>query len=103
MRIGLLPHNVDVFESSLAIESDIGQVLSEKSEAFAEKKNGDEREDDDGDESVAAEEKLDRLVGRNITRACGVLRGKARRQFGNGVHAGRNDAVASVGATTSLV
>ena len=51
MRIGLLAHDIDVFQSSLAIEPDVGQVLSEKSEALAEKENRDERENNDGEKA----------------------------------------------------
>ena len=60
-------NDIDVFETGLPIEAKVGQVLSEESETFAEKKNRDQREDDDGDERVAAEESLIALFERRLS------------------------------------
>ena len=49
-------NDVDVFETGLPIKPQVREVLSEEPEAFAEKENRDQGEDDDGDEGVAAEE-----------------------------------------------
>ena len=59
-------NDIDVFETSLAIEAKVGQVLTKESETFAEKENRDQGEDDDGDQRVAAEKRLDALLERRL-------------------------------------
>jgi hypothetical protein len=61
LRCGV-PNDVDVFETGLTIEPQVRQVLAEESEAFAEKKDRDQRQHDDRDERVPTEEKLDALL-----------------------------------------
>ncbi len=63
MSVGRFAHDVDVFETGAAIQPDVAQILPEKPETFAEKKDGDERQNDNGDERVAAEKGLDEIVG----------------------------------------
>ena len=57
-------NDVDVFEAGLTVEPQVRQVLPEEAEAFAKKKNRDQREDDDRDERIPAEENLDGLLDR---------------------------------------
>jgi hypothetical protein len=61
--IGGVTHDIDVFEAGVAIQPDVAQILSEKSETFAEKKDSDEPENNNGDERVTPEEGLDEIVG----------------------------------------
>jgi len=56
--LGLGSNDVDVLEAGGAIESEVAQVFPEKTETFAAQKNRDQREDDDRDDCVAAEEYL---------------------------------------------
>src|SRR5437016_8642795 len=63
MGVGGVTHDIDVFEPGAAIQPDVTQILPEKPETFAEKKDGDEPENDNGDERVAAEKGLDEIVG----------------------------------------
>jgi hypothetical protein len=63
VSVGRVAHDVDVFETGVAVQPDVTQILPEKSEPFAEKKDGDERQHDNGDERVAAEKGLDEIVG----------------------------------------
>src|SRR6476469_9017795 len=51
------------FEAGAAIQPDVVQILPEKPETLAEKKDGDERQHDNGDDRVAAEKGLDEIVG----------------------------------------
>jgi hypothetical protein len=63
------PDDIDVFEAGLAIEPKVRQVLSEEAETFAKKENRDQGEDDDRNESVAAEERLDALFDGSLDAA----------------------------------
>jgi hypothetical protein len=58
------PDNIDIFEPGGAIDSQVAQVFTEETEAFAEKENRDEGKDDDRDHGVAAKEIFDRAVGK---------------------------------------
>ena len=62
MSVGRVPHNIDVFETGPTIKADVGQILPEKSETFAEKKDCDEPENNNGDERVAPKKALDEIV-----------------------------------------
>jgi hypothetical protein len=62
VSIGRVTHDIDVFETGVAIQPNIAQILPEKPEAFPEKKDGDEREDDNGDERVASKKGLNENV-----------------------------------------
>jgi hypothetical protein len=53
------PDDVDVFEAGLAIQPKVRQVLSEEAKTFPEEKDCDQGENDDRNEGVAAEERLD--------------------------------------------
>src|ERR1043165_6057666 len=55
-------NDVHVFQARLAVEPQVRQVLPEESEALAKKKDRDEGENDDSDERVPAEERLDDLL-----------------------------------------
>ena len=74
-------NDIDVFEAGLAIEAKVCQVLTKESETFAEKENRDQREHDDGDERVAAEERFDALLERRLR----PPRGGARRNKSAGI------------------
>jgi hypothetical protein len=50
----------------LPIKSKVRQVLSEESETFPEKENRDQREDNDRNQRIAAEERLDPLLERAV-------------------------------------
>jgi hypothetical protein len=63
VSVSRVAHDVDVFETGTAIQPDVAQILPEKPETFAEKKDGDERQDDNGDERVAPKKGLDEIVG----------------------------------------
>jgi len=63
VSVSRIAHDVDVFETGAAIQPDVAQILPEKPEPFAEKKDGDERENDNGDERVAPKKGLDEIVG----------------------------------------
>src|SRR5207237_8715043 len=56
-------HDIDVFEAGAAIQPDVAQILSEKPETFAEKKDSDEPENNNGDERVTPEKGLNKIVG----------------------------------------
>src|SRR5437588_3876587 len=62
MSVGCVTHDVDIFETGAAIQPDVAQILPKKAESFAEKKDGDERQHDNGDEGVAAEKCLNKIV-----------------------------------------
>jgi hypothetical protein len=62
---------------ALAIQPDVTQILPEKPEPFAEKKDGDERQNDNGDERVAAEKGLDEIVGAPAANVIGATIGGA--------------------------
>ena len=74
-------NDIDVFEARLAVEPQVREVLPKKPEAFAEKKNGDQRENDDRDERVPAKERLDGLLNRVL----GAARFRAARDEDTGV------------------
>ena len=63
MSVSRVAHDVDVFETGATIQPDVAQILPEKPETFAEKKDGDEPENDNGNEGVAPEKRLDEVVG----------------------------------------
>src|SRR5205814_1072699 len=63
VSVARVAHEVDVFEPGAAIQPDITQILPEKPETFAEKKDGDERQNDNGDERVAPKKGLNEIVG----------------------------------------
>ena len=69
MGLGLATNDVHVFQTGTAIESKIGQVLAKKPEAFAKKKNRDQRQHNDRNQGVAPEESLNRCFGTNTTAA----------------------------------
>ena len=56
-------HDIDVFETGAAIQPDVAQILSEKPETFAEKKDSDEPENNNSDERVTAKKGLNKIVG----------------------------------------
>ena len=60
--LGLRSNDIDILEAGGAIESQVAQVFPEKTETFAEQENRDQREDDDRDDRVAAEEILNRSL-----------------------------------------
>src|SRR5437763_582892 len=62
MCVGCLAHDVEVLEPDPPIETDVMQVLAEKSEAFAEKKYSDECQHHHGDEGIATEHRLDETI-----------------------------------------
>ena len=66
MLRGDIANDVHIFESRLPIKPQIGEILPEKSKPFAEKEDGNQREYDHGDESVAAKERLDYLFPRPL-------------------------------------
>ena len=64
MTLGLIPNDVDVFQTGAAIEPKIRQVLAEKSKALAKEENCDQGEDHNRNQRVAAEERFDRRFRR---------------------------------------
>ena len=88
-------NDIDIFETGLAIEPKVGQVLPEESETFAEKENGDQREHDDGDERVAAEERLDALLDGRLRAARCRSRRNESAGIGDAFHAERTFAETS--------
>ncbi len=83
---------IDVFEAGLAVDGEVVLVLPEEGGTLAEQEKGDERQDDDGDERVAAEEALDALVQRQPEEAGALLLdvkgpGGVGRRGGRGRHA----------------
>ena len=77
MSVGRVAHDVDVFETGATIQPDVTQILPEKSEPFAEKKDGDERQNDNGDERVATEKALMKSSARQRRTAIGATIGGA--------------------------
>jgi hypothetical protein len=67
VSVSRVAHDVDVFETGAAIQPDVAQILPEKPETFAEKKDGDERQDDNGDERAAPKKRLNEIVGTPAT------------------------------------
>jgi hypothetical protein len=63
VSVSRVAHDVDVFETGAAIQPDVAQILPEKPETFAEKKDGDEPQNDNGDERVAPKKGLYEIVG----------------------------------------
>ena len=59
MLFGFRSNDVDVFETRLPIQPQIRQILAEKTEALAKKENSNQRQNDDGNERIAAEESSD--------------------------------------------
>ena len=53
---------IDVFQPSLAVNRQVLPVLAEEPGPFPEEKVGDEREDDNRDNRVAAEEHADAII-----------------------------------------
>src|SRR5436853_7225842 len=64
MLLRFTANDVDVFQSRAAIKTEIREILSEKSDALAEKKNRDQREHDNRDQRVASEEGFDQRLAR---------------------------------------
>ena len=86
MRVGLVSHDIDILEPGLAVETQIGQVLAEESEPFAEEEYGDESQDDNGHEGVPPEEDFDdRLAGKSA-RLFRSFTGQDRQARGGGFH-----------------
>ena len=56
MALGLRPNDIDIFQTRGSVNPQVVQVFAKESEAFAAEKNRDQREHDDGDDCVAAEE-----------------------------------------------
>ena len=56
------PDDIHIFKAGLPIKSKVRQVLSKESETFPEKENRDQREDNDRNQRIAAEERLDPLL-----------------------------------------
>ena len=83
MSVGRVAHDVDVFETGAAIQPDVTQILPEKPETFAEKKDSDEPQNDNGDERVAPKKGLDEIVG---APAANSQRGDYRRRGDNFSH-----------------
>jgi hypothetical protein len=79
--------NIDVFKTRLAIKPEVREVLAEESESFAKKKNRDQGEDDDGDQSVAAEERLDTLLDGRLGAARFRSSGNEDAGIGDAFHA----------------
>jgi hypothetical protein len=62
--LSLPTHDVDVFESGAAIETNVLQVLLKETVALAKEEDRDESKDNNCDGCVAAKKRLDRLVRR---------------------------------------
>src|SRR5947209_7849616 len=62
-------NNVDIFQTGLPIQTQVRQVLAKETEAFTEKKDRDQSQDDHSDERVAAEERLDSVFDRGLSAA----------------------------------
>jgi hypothetical protein len=83
VSVSRVAHDVDVFETGASIQPDVTQILPEKPEPFAEKKDGDERQNDNGDERVAPKKRLNEIVG---APAANRYRGDYRRRGDNFSH-----------------
>ncbi|HEX8490192.1 MAG TPA: hypothetical protein VF626_04170, partial [Chthoniobacterales bacterium] len=87
MFCGNAADDVDVFKPGVPIEPEVGEVLTEKSEAFAEKENRDQGEDDHGYEGVAAEKRLNALLDRSLSAAGFCFRRDENAGTGDTFHA----------------
>jgi hypothetical protein len=77
---------INVFESGPPVDAQIGQVLSEKPGTFAEQKNRDQGQDNDGHNRVTAEEGFDRIFRGETTAAGGRISAKKRGNWGGDFH-----------------
>jgi len=85
MRLSLGADDVDVFQTGAAIEPKVRQILTEKSKALAKEENCDQRQDNDCDKRIAAEEPFDRrFCGQPMTAGGGVFRQDRSRGRGTG-------------------
>ena len=73
MLLGFAADDIDVFQPGPAIKPQVREILPEKSEAFAEKEDRDQRENNDRDQRIAAEECFDRCLGRQATTARSII------------------------------
>ena len=85
--LGLRSNDVDIFEAGGAIEAEVAQVFPEKTETFAEQENRDQREDDDRDDRVAAEEILDRALDQTPAAVTRLFPGCGSRNRRGNLHA----------------
>jgi hypothetical protein len=60
------PDDIHILKTGLPIKPKVRQVLPEESETFPKEENRDQREDDDRDQSVATEERLDPLLDQAV-------------------------------------
>jgi hypothetical protein len=67
-------NNVHVFKARCAANAKVAQVFAEKSEAFAAEENRDQREHHNGDDGVAAEEKLNAALDHSARAARVIFR-----------------------------
>src|SRR5262249_30518075 len=88
LLVGLRPDDVHVFEASLPVQSQIREILPEKTEALANEENRDQRQDDDGNERVAAKESFDGRFGSSPLESRRALCGRNRELLRGGFHTG---------------
>ena len=75
MGLGLSADDVHIFRSGATIEPKVRQILAKKSKALAKEENCDQRQDNDRDKCVAAEECFDsRFRGQPTAAGGGVFR-----------------------------
>src|SRR4029077_11341385 len=78
--------DVDVLQAGVTIESQVAEVLTEKAEAFAKKKNRDQRQNDDRDQRVTAEECLDGSFSGYATTPRDTSFRQNRHRWGSRIH-----------------
>ena len=75
MGLGLTADDVHIFQTGATIEPKVRQILTKKSKALAKEENCDQRQDNDCDKRIAAEEPFDRrFCGQPMTAGGGVFR-----------------------------
>ena len=67
LRLGT--NDVDVFQAHRAVNAQVAQVCAEETKTFTAEKNRDQREHDNGDERVAAKEKLNAALDQSARAA----------------------------------
>jgi hypothetical protein len=88
LLFGLRPNDVDVFEARLPIQSQIHEVLSEKTEALAKEENCDQCQYEDGDERVAPEESAYSQFGSSPSVSSRAFSGRNRQLLRDCFHTG---------------
>src|SRR5207237_10806921 len=86
--VGLRPNDVHVFEARLPVQPQIREVLPEKTEPLAKEENRNQRQHDDGDERVAAEESPDGRFGGSSPVSRSAFVGGNRQLLRGGFHPG---------------